>query len=158
MKITLRDCVVAAIAVVFTLAGVRLSNSPTRASAAQDKIPPAMTSSVFDWNKMESRPTEVGAVRQVFQNPTPTLDELECHITTLNPGAIPHEPHKHVDEELILVKEGTVESLVNGEKRRAGFSHLSIVESIARHPQCRRHARDVFRREVELAGHDAAIN
>ena len=44
---------------------------------------------------------------------TATLDELECHITTLNPGETPHPPHKHPDEELVIVKEGTVESLVN---------------------------------------------
>lgn len=118
MKLTARDFFVAAFAVALTLGCVKLADSLT--SAAQDKIPPTMTSSVFDWNKMEFRTTKAGAVRQVFQNPTPTLDELECHITTLNPGASPHEPHKHVDEELILVKEGIVESLVNGEKRRAG--------------------------------------
>lgn len=119
MRLTARDFLVAAFAVAVTLGCVRLTNSMT--SAAQEKaVPPTMTSSVFNWEKMVAKPTKVGAARQVFQNPTPTLDELECHITTLNPSATPHEPHQHVDEELILVKEGTVESLVNGERRKAG--------------------------------------
>ncbi|MBS1791932.1 MAG: cupin domain-containing protein [Acidobacteria bacterium] len=119
MKFTVRDCFVAACAVIVTIGCVKLTNSFT--SAAQGKpVPPTMTSSVFEWEKMVAKPSKVGAARQVFQNPTPTLDELECHITTLNPGATPHEPHKHVDEELVLVKEGTVESLVNGERRKAG--------------------------------------
>ncbi len=119
MNFTRRDCLVAAFAVVITLGCVKLTNSFP--SAAQEKpIPQMMTSSVFNWEKMVAKPSKAGATRQVFQNPTPTLDELECHITTLNPGASPHEPHKHVDEELILVKEGTVESLVNGERRKAG--------------------------------------
>ncbi len=52
--------------------------------------------------------------------PTATLDELEIHITTLRPGETPHPPHKHPDEELLVVKEGTVESLVNGELKRIG--------------------------------------
>jgi len=117
--LTIRDIAVAAVAVAATLAFVKWTPAPAAQTAAKSEVPPTMTSSVFDWNKMEAKSNKVSTVRKVFQAPTPTLDELECHITTLNPGQTPHEPHKHVDEELILVKEGTVESLVNGEKRRA---------------------------------------
>ena len=77
-------------------------------------------STVFDWNAMTAQPTKVGAVRRLCQVPTATLDELEMHITTLNPGETSHAPHKHPDEELLIIKEGTVESLVNGEQRRVG--------------------------------------
>jgi XRE family transcriptional regulator, regulator of sulfur utilization len=56
----------------------------------------------------------------VFRAPTATLDELECHITTLNPGQSSHPPHKHPEEEILIVREGTVESLVNGTLRRVG--------------------------------------
>jgi quercetin dioxygenase-like cupin family protein len=42
------------------------------------------------------------------------------HITTLNPGLSSHAPHKHPDEEVIIIKEGIVESLVNGQLRRVG--------------------------------------
>jgi len=41
-------------------------------------------------------------------------------VTTLNPGATSHAPHKHANEELVIVKEGTVEALVNGEWKRVG--------------------------------------
>ncbi|HEX9000160.1 MAG TPA: cupin domain-containing protein [Blastocatellia bacterium] len=118
--LTVRDLTVAAIAVAATLAFVKWTPSLTAQTPAPPKAPETMTSSVFEWEKMVAKPSKVGAARQVLRAPTPTLDELECHITTLNPGATPHEPHKHVDEELILVKEGTVESLVNGVKRKAG--------------------------------------
>ena len=64
--------------------------------------------------------SKTGEVRHVFKAPTATLDELEVHISTLNPGETPHPPHKHPDEELLFVKEGTVESLVNGEAQRLG--------------------------------------
>jgi quercetin dioxygenase-like cupin family protein len=133
MHVTRRDCLVASLAIIATLAAVNLSQvfSQTTAAqtAAQTKTPATMTSSVFDWGAMTAKPTKVGAVRQVLQAPTPTLDELECHITTLNPGQTPHEPHKHVDEELILVKEGTVESLVNGERRRASAGSVIFQSS-----------------------------
>ena len=52
---------------------------------------------------------KVGVSRQFFRSPTATLDELECHVTTLNPGESSHPPHKHPDEELVIIKEGTVE-------------------------------------------------
>ncbi len=81
---------------------------------------PLMGSSIFDWTKIEATPTKIGATRKFFQAPTATLDELECHVTTLNPGETPHAPHKHPDEEVIIVKEGTVESLVNGVTRQVG--------------------------------------
>jgi quercetin dioxygenase-like cupin family protein len=81
---------------------------------------PVMSSTVFDWATMKSEPTKVGSVRHVVQRPTATLDELEIHITTLMPGETPHPPHQHPAEELLIVKEGTVESLVNGQLQRVG--------------------------------------
>jgi quercetin dioxygenase-like cupin family protein len=108
--ITKRDGLVAVITLSVTLTVVGLAQNDT----------PLMGSSIFDWNSMEAKPTKVGSTRKFFQAPTATLDELECHVTTLNPGETPHPPHKHPDEELIIVKEGTVESLVNGQIKRVG--------------------------------------
>ena len=81
---------------------------------------PPLDSGVFDWNALEVKPTKVGARRDVFDAPTATLSNLECHITTLNPGEVPHAAHRHVDEELIIVKEGTLEVMTNGVTRPAG--------------------------------------
>lgn len=69
---------------------------------------------------MKSDPNKTGSVRRVVQRPTATLDELEIHITTLAPGETPHPPHQHPAEELLVIKEGTVESLVNGQFQRVG--------------------------------------
>jgi quercetin dioxygenase-like cupin family protein len=77
-------------------------------------------STVFDWDAAASKPNDWGAVRQVVREPTPTLDELEIHISTLKPGQSPHAPHKHEHEELLIVKEGTLETFQNGVSRKAG--------------------------------------
>ena len=77
-------------------------------------------STVFDWDKLEVRTTATGSVRSVVRAPTPTLDQLEMHITTLNPGQVSHAPHKHPEEELLIVKEGQVETLQNGVATRCG--------------------------------------
>jgi XRE family transcriptional regulator, regulator of sulfur utilization len=108
--ITSRDIVVALIAIAATVCLV----VGARPEAS------IMQSSLFDWNAIPSKQTDVGAVRQFFRAPTATLDELECHVTTLNPGMTSHPPHKHANEELVIVKEGTVEALVNGEMKKAG--------------------------------------
>jgi len=76
--------------------------------------------SIFDWNSIPAHKTDVGEVRSFFRAPTATLDELELHVTTLNPGQSPHPPHKHANEELVIIKEGSVEALENGEWRRVG--------------------------------------
>ena len=108
--LTRRDASVAVLTMCVTLGLIGIARSQTA----------VMGSSIFDWNTIEVKPTKVGSTRTFFQAPTATLDELECHVTTLNPGETPHPPHKHPDEELIIVKEGTVESLVNGQMRRVG--------------------------------------
>jgi uncharacterized cupin superfamily protein len=49
---------------------------------------------------------------------------LEMHITTLKPGAVSHPPHRHPEEELLIVKEGMVETLQNGVATRLGPGSL----------------------------------
>jgi mannose-6-phosphate isomerase-like protein (cupin superfamily) len=75
-------------------------------------------STVFRWTAHTATPNKTGAVWQVTRTPTPTLDELEIHVTTLNPGESPHPPHQHANEELLIVKEGTVETVQNGVPRQ----------------------------------------
>jgi mannose-6-phosphate isomerase-like protein (cupin superfamily) len=108
--LTRRDLVVGTLAAAMTFAGMTLAQSNK----------PLMTSSVFDWNVIEAKTTKTGARRNFFEARTATLDLLECHVTTLNPGESPHAPHKHPQEELIIVKEGTIEAMQNGVTKRVG--------------------------------------
>src|SRR5579863_185503 len=107
--ITRRDLIVALVAVGCS-AGV---------FAAADRLP-LIGSSAFDWNSVPAKPTETGSVRSFFKVRTPTLEQLEVHVTALNPGKSPHPPHRHPNEEMIVVQKGTVEALVNGEWKSAG--------------------------------------
>jgi len=81
---------------------------------------PVMGSAVFDWTKLEIKPTKSGERRQLFQSPTATLDELEGHVTTLNKGETAHAPHQHPEEELIIVKEGMIEVVQGSVTNRVG--------------------------------------
>jgi XRE family transcriptional regulator, regulator of sulfur utilization len=85
--------------------------------AAQKQI---QKSTVFEWAGLEAKPTPTGSRRDVLRAPTPTLEELEIHITTLGVNQVSHAPHRHPEEELLIVKEGTVETLQNGRPSRLG--------------------------------------
>ena len=111
---TRRDFVVAVLAVALTLTVV--ANLP-----AQGDV---LGSTLFEWSTLTPRPTSKGEVRSVVQKPTATLEELEIHITTLRPGEESHPPHRHVNEEILIVKEGQVEALVAGEMKRGGPGSL----------------------------------
>jgi quercetin dioxygenase-like cupin family protein len=78
------------------------------------------TSTVYPWSTADTKPNDWGAVRQVMRTPTPTLDELEIHISTLAPGKSPHAPHQHAHEELLIIKDGTLETFQSGTTRRVG--------------------------------------
>jgi len=110
--ITRRDVIVATVAAVVSIGGVL--------AAQQVEKKPILGPTVFDWNQLKDTPSNVGSVRSVVRQPTATLDELEIHITTLKPGLASHEPHRHVNEELIIIREGTVETLSDGVWKRTG--------------------------------------
>lgn len=77
--------------------------------------------SVFDWEKMKVEQTNSGERRQILEGKTNVFDYLEIHVTTLSPGNAPHGSHVHADmEELIIVKEGLVEQIINGDKKLLG--------------------------------------
>jgi quercetin dioxygenase-like cupin family protein len=74
----------------------------------------------FDWNMINAVPTKTGEKRQFFNSTTSTLENLELHVTTLKPGEMGHPPHQHPEEEMTIVKEGTVEVLVDGKFQTVG--------------------------------------
>ena len=111
---------VAATAGTFAVAQTNGAASNAAGANAAGSEKPVMRSSVFDWNTIPVKPTKVGSVRQFFSAPTATLENLELHVTTLNPGEMPHQPHKHPNEEMIIIRVGTLDTLSNGVWTRVG--------------------------------------
>lgn len=79
-----------------------------------------MNSAVFDWEKLNFAPTKNGARVLAFEAPTGTLDKFHCHITRLNPGENTGPLHRHPQEELVIIKEGTIEVNIDGRKQTVG--------------------------------------
>jgi len=96
---------------------------------AAEVVKPTMKSTVVDWTKLEAKPTKTGFRRELFDGATATLNNFEGHITTINPGEVPHPPHRHPDEEMIVIKEGTLDVTINGETKRAGAGSVFFYAS-----------------------------
>ena len=90
----------------------------TAFATAEDKS--VMGSRVFNLDSFPAKKTSWGSMRSLCSSPTPTLENLEMHVSTLNPGMASHKPHRHPNEELIIIAQGTVETLSNGKWKRVG--------------------------------------
>ena len=102
----------------FTICAVSILTTVAVFGFAQSAAKPLMHSRVFNWSDLKVETTKVGEKRQVFDAPTATLERFESHITTVNPGEAPHAPHQHPEEELMILKEGTLEVVQNGVTNR----------------------------------------
>ena len=109
------------------------THTAPEAGAAQTAAPGTLASQVYEWNDLAVQPTKQGERRVVFDAPTVTLRQLECHITTLHAGLTPHAGHRHPDEEIIVVKDGTVEATINGAAQTAGPGSIIFFASNDEH-------------------------
>jgi uncharacterized cupin superfamily protein len=50
----------------------------------------------------------------IFRGATAGLRTLTCHASALLPGQIPHPPHKHEEEELLVVLDGEIDVILPG--------------------------------------------
>ena len=80
-------------------------------------------SAVFDWAKLAVTKTATGGRRTRF----------ESHVTTLQAGLAPYAAHRHPDEEIVIVKEGTLEVTINGKTQRAGQGSMFLFASNEMH-------------------------
>src|SRR5688500_14504498 len=101
MRVTRRDVAIAAGAVLATWSVTSFGRD----------APALLGPTVFEWPALVARPTDVGALGDGVRQRRATLDELEMHTTTLKPGLSTHPPHQRANEELVIIKDGTVEVL-----------------------------------------------
>lgn len=95
------------------------------AQAPFPAAPPALRgSAVFRLEDLVVKPTAVGARRDVTDAPTPTFERFESHVTMLRPGQMSHPPHQHPQEEVIILRDGTLDVTIDGVTQRVGPGSL----------------------------------
>jgi (S)-ureidoglycine aminohydrolase len=87
----------------------------TRKAVDAERGGKAGGSILMDWKEPTVEKTDRGERRQFFNRPTALFEKFDMHVTTLNKGSVSHLPHTHRQEEIILVKSGTI-SMQIGDK------------------------------------------
>ncbi len=80
----------------------------------------AIGAAVKTGSKAQNLEHPFGVQQIYYQGPTNELSVFEGGNLRLNPGMEPHPPHKHPEEEIMLVTEGTGEISVEGEVTTVG--------------------------------------
>ncbi|WP_207514069.1 cupin domain-containing protein [Longitalea luteola] len=84
---------------------------------------------VGDWENWSVQENEKGERRGVFDRFTALFMKMEMHVTSLNAGLVSHSPHKHPQEEIILVRKGDALVLLGDTTRAAGAGDLIFFAS-----------------------------
>jgi quercetin dioxygenase-like cupin family protein len=81
------------------------------------------------------RPVRNGALtsRQMLKARTHTGFALDLHESELPAGDAPHPPHHHVHEELLLIREGTLEVTIDGKSEKLGPGSTAYLQSNLEH-------------------------
>lgn len=79
-----------------------------------------LTNITLDEAKAKVMKEPFGEVRIYFEGPTDQLKAMTAGNARLNPGATPHPPHEHPEEEFMVVTEGTGEIFVDGKTTKVG--------------------------------------
>jgi (S)-ureidoglycine aminohydrolase len=84
-------------------------------------------SDVYTLKNLPVEKRETSERRNIFDGTGPVNDNLESHTTTIAPGKAAHAPHKHPEEELLIVKEGTVRVTINDKSQLLGPGSIAYV-------------------------------
>jgi quercetin dioxygenase-like cupin family protein len=103
------------VALIAFASGAALSTAGAPTPPVSSKLGPQ----AITWEQIEAG-TGKGLSKPVFRSATATLDELEMHVTHLPAGQAPHPPHTHPEEEVVIIKEGTLDAMQSGKTTRLG--------------------------------------
>jgi quercetin dioxygenase-like cupin family protein len=82
----------------------------------QKPAPATLPSKTYRFEDLELK----GTSRAVFDGLAHSGFHIDLHGTELAPGAAPHPPHRHEHEEIVMVREGTLEITIEGKVTTAG--------------------------------------
>jgi quercetin dioxygenase-like cupin family protein len=106
--------------------GLLLPALAAAGGAAQQK---ALPSKAF---KFEDLPVR-GNARAVLNGETHSGFPIEMHITELPAGQAPHPPHKHVHEELLMLRSGMLDATILGQTTRVTAGSVLYLNSNDEH-------------------------
>ncbi|MBL8232425.1 MAG: cupin domain-containing protein [Bryobacterales bacterium] len=95
--------------------------------------PSALPSKTFPFEGLPVRNNGRNRSRAVLNGKTRSGYAIEMHHTELAPGLAPHPPHQHVHEEVLVVREGTLEVTIRDTVTTLGPGGIAYIASNEHH-------------------------
>jgi (S)-ureidoglycine aminohydrolase len=81
---------------------------------------------VYVWNNLKVEKQDTRERRQIAEGNGAALAYMDWNATTIDPGNSPHAPHKHDDEEYIIIKEGQLKVTINDSSKVLGPGSFAL--------------------------------
>jgi len=103
------------------------------ASASRAAEKRRLAAKAYRFEDLPARANGENRFHSVLEGETHTGFAIELHESDLGPGRMPHASHHHEHEEIFLVREGTLEVDIAGEKTRLGPGSVAYIASNVEH-------------------------
>lgn len=90
---------------------------------------PVMKTHAYHFNEVPDTINGKNKSKQLFRAKTHTGFKMESHMSDIAPGEVNHPPHQHLREEMMLVREGTMELTISGKPYRLGPGDVGVIGS-----------------------------
>jgi mannose-6-phosphate isomerase-like protein (cupin superfamily) len=90
---------------------------------------PRLGTKAYIFNELPVTTNGQNKQRKLFTGKTHTGFKLESHQSDIAPGEVNHPPHQHLREEMMLVREGTMELTISGKPMKLGPGDVGYIGS-----------------------------
>ena len=114
------------------------SSAPGAAAPAAAEAPgveklPLIKTQAFIYKDLPVATNGQNRQRRMFTAKTHTGFKMESHQSDIAPGEVNHPPHKHLREEMMLIRIGLMELTINGTPYRLGPGDVGVIGSNEMH-------------------------
>ncbi len=106
---------------------------PALAAAAATAPNSAIASKTYRFEDLATKANGTNRTRAVLNGNTHSGFPIELHETELGAGQAPHPPHHHVHEEMIMIRQGTLEVTILDKATKLGPGSVAFVASGEEH-------------------------
>ena len=112
-------------------ASAQTGSQPNATAAAETSVEkmPVLGTKAYIFNELPVTTNGKNKQRRMFTGKTHTGFKMESHQSDIAPGEVNHPPHQHLREEMMLVREGTMELTISGKPLRLGPGDVGYIGS-----------------------------
>ncbi|HLI83071.1 MAG TPA: cupin domain-containing protein [Bryobacteraceae bacterium] len=113
------------------LAAARASAQGAASPAPDNSVEklPVIKTKAYKFDELPVTATGKNKSRRMFTAKTHTGFKIESHQSDIAPGEVNHPPHRHLREEMMLMREGVMELTISGVPYRLGPGDVGVIGS-----------------------------